>query len=55
MHPIFSAVRSGSWFWVSDMHPNPDKAYAINMHTGDKISFDKNVPSFPVHLILINR
>ncbi len=55
MHPIFSAVGEGSWFWVSDRHSNPNKAYAINMYNGLKVAFDKENPAFPTHLILINR
>lgn len=55
MNPIFNAVGSGSWFWVSDNTSSGiDKAHAINMHQGIKVTVDKTFTQYPVKLLLIN-
>ena len=53
IHNVFNSIGSGSWFWVSDENSNSSKAYAINLHEGVKVNFDKN-SKFPVHLLLIS-
>jgi hypothetical protein len=55
IHNVFSAVGSGSWFWVSDINNNSSKAFAINLHEGIKVSVDIQNHRFPVHLLLISK
>jgi serine/threonine protein kinase len=53
--PVFNAVGTGSWFWVSDEHSDVGKAYAINMHNGIRVTFDQINPQYPVHLLLLSK
>lgn len=55
IHNVFSAVGSGSWFWVSDINNNSSKAFAINLHEGIKVNVDIQNHRFPVHLLLISK
>jgi len=52
VNSVFNSIGSGSWFWISDESENTDRANSINLHEGIQVSFNKNNPSYPVHLLL---
>jgi serine/threonine protein kinase len=52
---IFEDIGSGSWFWVNDAHPDPNKRYAINLHEGIKVEVDLYGTGIPVHVLLLKR
>jgi serine/threonine protein kinase len=51
----FDDIGSGSWFWISDAHPDPNKAYAINLYEGIKVEVDLYDTTIPVHVLLLRR
>ena len=53
--PAFNAIGSGAWFWVNDIHSDPNKAYAINLHKGIKVEIDLYDTNIPVHVLLIKK
>lgn len=54
INSTFNRVGSGSWFWLSDLHSDSSKAYAINLYEGIKVEFRKKNPEIPVHILLIS-
>lgn len=51
--PVFDAVGSGVWFWVSDLSKQAGKAYNVNMNQFNAREVDWFHDKYPIHLLLV--